>query len=50
MRVSSFFIVIIAFMTRSDVAGSALFSSSGSRVGTIRHEKPNLSLSQPHWT
>ena len=45
---SSFFIGNSAFMTRRDFSGS--LNNWGSTVGTIRHDIPNLSLSQPHWT
>src|SRR2546430_7067094 len=45
---SIFFICIIAFMTLCDTAGSGSLRSSGSAVGTICHDRPNLSLSQPH--
>src|SRR5260221_12120254 len=47
---SSFFICINAFMTRSDFFGSPLCRSSGRIFGTTCHDKPYLSLSQPHWT
>ena len=47
---SSFFIVISAFMTRCDFCGSGSLSNSDNTVGTICHDRPNLSLSQPHCT
>src|SRR4029453_5313388 len=35
-------------MTRSDFSGSLSFNISIKTVGVICHDKPNLSLSQPH--
>lgn len=45
---SSFTIVIIACMTRPDLAVSGPEVSSASTVGTTCHDRPYLSLSQPH--
>src|SRR5271156_4087917 len=41
---------MIAFITRCDFAGSGPPSNLGNTVGTICQDRPNLSLSQPHWT
>ena len=46
--ISSFFMLSIAAITRCDFSGSGSASSSGRTVGTICHERPNRSLSQPH--
>jgi hypothetical protein len=35
-------------MTRADVSASVCVSNSVRRVGTICHERPNRSFSQPH--
>lgn len=45
---SSFFIFIIAFIARSAFAVSGSVNISGNTVGTICHDTPYLSLSQPH--
>jgi hypothetical protein len=45
---SSFTIFKIAWATRRAFAGSASSIISPSRAGTIRHERPYFSLSQPH--
>src|SRR5687767_5199854 len=47
---SSFTIFSIACITRCDLAESLSLNSSANTVGTICHERPNLSLSQPHCT
>src|SRR5437773_6059931 len=47
---SSFTILSIACMTRCDFAASLSLNSSPKTVGTICHESPYLSLSQPHST
>ena len=47
---SSFCIPIIACIARLARSGSGSESSSGSRVGTTCQERPNRSLSQPHWS
>src|SRR5207247_3958493 len=47
---SSFTIFSIAFMTRCDFLGSRSVNNSVMTVGTICHDSPNLSLSQPHCT
>ncbi len=43
---SSFFILSTAVITLSAFDGSVI--SFGTTVGTICHEQPNLSFSQPH--
>ena len=45
--ISIFFICSIACMTRCAFSRSGSPSSSGRRVGTICHDSPNRSLSQP---
>jgi hypothetical protein len=45
---SIFFICSIAFITRCDFSASLLCSNSGNTVGVICHDRPYLSLSQPH--
>src|SRR5438874_10219553 len=45
---SIFFICSIAFMTRWDFVGSGSLNISFKARGTICHERPYLSLSQPH--
>src|SRR6266571_2314418 len=47
---SSLTILSRACMTRCDFVASLLLISSTKTVGTICHERPNLSLSQPHCT
>src|SRR5229473_1754010 len=47
---SSLTILSMACMTRCDFAESLLLISSPNTVGTICHDTPNLSLSQPHCT
>src|SRR4030095_11230805 len=47
---SSFTILSMACMTRRDFAASLLLNNSPKTTGTICHESPYLSLSQPHWT
>jgi hypothetical protein len=47
---SSFVICIMACMNRVDRCASLSCSMSNSAVGTTCHDKPNLSLSQPHST
>jgi hypothetical protein len=44
---SIFFIFNMAAITRCDFSLSGSPSSSGSAVGTICHDRPNLSFSQP---
>src|SRR5919201_2415083 len=46
--ISTLPIFSIAAITRCDFSRSGSLSSSGRRVGTICHETPNLSFSQPH--
>jgi hypothetical protein len=46
--ISNFFILRKALTTLSDLEGS--FIRLARNVGTICHETPNLSFSQPHWT
>jgi hypothetical protein len=47
---SSFFIFSIAAITRRDLSAFSSRSISGKMEGTICHETPNRSFSQPHWT
>src|SRR6266568_3081565 len=47
---SSFTILSMACMTRCDFAASLSLTSLPKTVGTICHESPYLSLSQPHCT
>src|SRR5579872_7627709 len=49
VAMSSFVIGIIAAITRSFVARSLPLTASSRLSGTICHETPNLSESQPHW-
>ena len=46
----SFFIFSIAAMTRLDFSGFLSCNIMPKTVGTICHETPNLSSSQPHCT
>src|SRR6266404_4021691 len=48
--ISSLTILSMASMTRCDLAASLLPSNSPNTVGTICHDRPYLSLSQPHCT
>jgi hypothetical protein len=47
---SSFTIFIMARVTRAAFIVSFSASSSINTSGTICHDSPYLSLSQPHWT